>query len=169
MGYLADGLEQYSRPASAGRRRRQVGIARPSRISIQEGCAFTPNDVERLMATRNRAQSKEDEAIIANAEPSSSIEISVASINFTSFGKTMIPAKDLHKRFRFLGESAARMSCMGSPLTSWRGGQRTRAWRAHGHAGWDFVRRLTTCGRSAGPLTLPSTAFASSFPGCRSC
>jgi len=72
--------------------------------------AFTPADVERLMAdTRVIRNRKKLEAIVANAG-----ELIVTDREFggfgaylESFGDNDALVKDLHSRFRFLGESVA--------------------------------------------------------------
>ena len=95
--------------------------------------AFTPNDVERLMADeriiRNR---KKIEATIHNAG-----ELLVTDREFGGFAKYLASfddndalVKDLHKRFEFLGESVAHLFLWGVGVNE----QAQDEW-AHAHFG----------------------------------
>ena len=103
--------------------------------------AYTPDDVERLMGdariVRNR---KKVEAIIANAGELLVVEREFGDVEtyLGSFPDNDALAKDLHKRFKFLGESVARMFLYG---VAWDVDAQA-AWarehfgeRAHGHEG----------------------------------
>lgn len=74
--------------------------------------AYTPADVERLLAddriVRNR---KKVEAVIHNAGELLVVEREFGSVRkyLDSFPKTEDLVADLHRRFRFLGESVAHM------------------------------------------------------------
>jgi DNA-3-methyladenine glycosylase I len=78
--------------------------------------AYTPNDVERLMAdTRIVRNRKKVEATIANAGELIVVEREFGSIEayLASFESSEVLVKELHKRFKFLGESVARMFLYG--------------------------------------------------------
>lgn len=74
--------------------------------------AYTPADVERLLGdpriVRNR---KKVEAVVYNAGELLNVEREFGSmrIYLDSFAETDDLVKDLHRRFKFLGESVARM------------------------------------------------------------
>jgi DNA-3-methyladenine glycosylase I len=78
--------------------------------------AYTPDDVERLMAdTRIVRNRKKVEATIANAGELIVVEREFGSVEeyLASFGDNDELVKALHKRFKFLGESVARMFLYG--------------------------------------------------------
>jgi DNA-3-methyladenine glycosylase I len=107
---------------SAGMSSKVIDAKWPGTIEAFDGfdaekvAAYTPDDVERLVAdariVRNR---KKVEATIANAG-----ELIVVAREFggvehylASFGSSDKVVADLHKRFKFLGESVARMFLYG--------------------------------------------------------
>lgn len=83
--------------------------------------AYTPNDVERLMADARVIRNlKKIEATIANAG-----ELIVTDREFDGFAKYLASfpdnealVKDLHKRFQFLGESVAHFFLWGVGINS---------------------------------------------------
>lgn len=101
--------------------------------------AYTPEDVERLMAdTRIVRNRKKVEATIANAGELIVVEREFGSVEayLASFGDSATLVKALHKRFKFLGESVARMFLYGVEFDV----VAQEAWarehfgdRAHGH------------------------------------
>jgi len=82
----------------------------------QKVAAYTPDDVDLLMAdariVRNR---KKVEAVVANAGELIVVDREFGGVQeyLASFGEETALLKDLHKRFRFLGESVARMFLYG--------------------------------------------------------
>ena len=78
--------------------------------------AYTPDDVERLMGDSRIVRNKNKiEAIIANAGELIVVEREFGSVDayLRSFGDGDALVKDLHKRFKFLGESVAHMFLYG--------------------------------------------------------
>ncbi len=82
------------------------------RFDTQKVAAYTPDDVERLVGdariVRNR---KKVEATVWNAGELLVVEREFGGVEkyFASVGEGAALVKDLHKRFKFLGESVARM------------------------------------------------------------
>lgn len=82
----------------------------------QKVAAYTPDDIERLVGdTRIVRNRKKVEAIIANAGELIVVDREHGGVEqyFASVGSSEALVKDLHKRFKFLGESVARMFLYG--------------------------------------------------------
>lgn len=116
---LADYLETMARAIfTAGMGAAVIDRKWPGTVEAFEGfdpetvAAYTPDDVDRLLGdariVRNR---KKVEAVVHNAGELIAIEreFGGVSIYLESFPETSDLVKDLHRRFRFIGESVARM------------------------------------------------------------
>lgn len=116
---LADYLETMSRAVfTAGMGAAVIDRKWPGTVEAFGGfdpgrvAAYTPADVERLLGdpciVRNR---KKVEAVVHNAGELMVVEREFGSVReyLDSFPKTEDLVSDLHRRFKFLGESVARM------------------------------------------------------------
>ena len=116
---LADYLETMARAIfTAGMGAAVIDRKWPGTVEAFDGfdpatvAAYTPADVERLLGdpriVRNR---KKVEAVAHDAGELMNVEREFGSARayLDSFAETADLVKDLHRRFRFLGESVARM------------------------------------------------------------
>jgi len=120
---LAGYLEAMSRAVfSAGMNGKVIDAKWDGTVAAFDGfdpetvAAYTPADIERLLAdTRIVRNRKKVEATIANAGELIVVEREFGGVEeyFASAGDSAALVKDLHKRFKFLGESVARMFLYG--------------------------------------------------------
>lgn len=116
---LADYLENMSRAVfTAGMGAAVIDRKWPGTVEAFGGfdpakvAALTPGDVERLVAdTRVVRNRKKIEAIVHNAGELIAVDREFGGVRkyLDSFAETEDLVKDLHGRFKFLGESVARM------------------------------------------------------------
>jgi len=120
---LAGYLEQMSRAVfSAGMSSKVIDAKWDGTVAAFDGfdpervAGYTPEDVERLMDdTRIVRNRKKVEATVGNAGELIVVDREFGGVEkyFQSFGDSEALVKDLHKRFKFLGESVARMFLYG--------------------------------------------------------
>jgi DNA-3-methyladenine glycosylase I len=120
---LAGYLETMSRAVfSAGMSGKVIDAKWDGTVAAFDGfdpetvAAYTPDDIERLMAdTRIVRNRKKVEGTIHNAGELLVVDREFGSVEkyLASFENSDLLVKNLHKRFKFLGESVARMFLYG--------------------------------------------------------